>query len=106
MNTNSDLFLRVWYCVCGIANEDNEHFLMHCPIFQEAQRDPLGSLSDIPGVDLAELDTQSLCHLLLFGNPGLTLITNRLILSRQPKDLAEVRVWAAGAGSSACGVVA
>ena len=23
-------------CVCGIANEDNEHFLLHCPIFEEA----------------------------------------------------------------------
>ena len=65
-------------CMCGIANEDNEHFLLHCPIFEEARRDLLDSLSDIPRVDLAELDTQSLCHLLLFGI--LTLITNRLIM--------------------------
>ena len=66
--------------MCGIAKEDNEHFLLHCPIFEEARRDLIGSLSDIPGVDLAELDTQSLCHLLLFGNPGLTLMANRLII--------------------------
>ena len=67
-------------CVCGIANEDNEHFLLHCPIFEETRRDLLGSLSDTTGFDLAELDTQSLRHLLLFGNPGLTLIANRLIM--------------------------
>ena len=66
--------------LCGIANEDNEHILLHCPIFEEVQRDLLCSFSDIAGVDLAELDTQSLCHLLLFGNQGLTLITNRLIM--------------------------
>ena len=67
-------------CHCCITNEDNEHFLLHCPFFEEARRDLLGSLSDIPGLDIAGLDAQSLCHIILFGNPGLTLIANRMIM--------------------------
>ena len=67
-------------CLCGIANEDSEHFLLHCPSFEVARRDFLGSLSDIPGLDIAGLDAQSLCHIILFGNPDLTLTANRMIL--------------------------
>ena len=50
------------------------------PFFDEARRDLLVSLSDIPGLDIAGLDAQSLCHLILFGNPDLTLIANRMIM--------------------------
>ena len=60
--------------------EDSEHFLLHCPFFDEARRDLLVSLSDIPGLDIAGLDAQSLCHLILFGNPDLTLIAKRMIM--------------------------
>ena len=31
-------------CVCGIGNEDNEHFLLHCPLFDNARRDLFGQL--------------------------------------------------------------
>ena len=67
-------------CLCGRAEEDNEHFLLHCHFFKEARRDLLGSLSDIPGLNIAELDSPSLCHLILFGNPDLTQIANRMIM--------------------------
>ena len=67
-------------CLCGRAEEDNEHFLLHCHFFEEARRDLLGSLSDIPGLNIAELDSPSLCHLILFGNPDLTQIANRMIM--------------------------
>ena len=67
-------------CLCGRAEEDSEHFFLHCHFFEEARRDLLGSLSDIPGLNIAELDTPSLCHLILFGNPDLTQIANRIIM--------------------------
>ena len=63
-------------CLFGIVNEDNENVVLHCPIFEEARRDLLVSLSDIPGLDTEGLDKQSLCHLILFGNPDLTLVAS------------------------------
>ena len=65
-------------CMCGTAIDDNGHFLLHCPIYEEAERDLLGSLSNIPGLDIRKVNTQSLCHLLPYRNPRLTLIANRM----------------------------
>ena len=63
-----------------MGNEDSKHFLLHCPRYEEARRDLLGHLTNIPGLVLGELNTQSLYHLLLYGSPGLTLIANRMIM--------------------------
>ena len=67
-------------CACGEAIEDNEHFLLHCPLFEPMRRDLLGQLSDIPGIDITSLDSKSLCQLLLFGSTNLTVVANRIIL--------------------------
>ena len=48
-------------CLCGIANEDSEHFLLHCPSYEEAQIVLDGRLSNVPRLVLGELNTQSLC---------------------------------------------
>ena len=53
-------------CLCGIANEDSRHFLVHCPIFEEARRGLLRSLSNIPRLDIAGMDTKSLYHVIPF----------------------------------------
>ena len=67
-------------CLCGMGNEDNTHFLLHCNRFYEMRCDLLCQLSEIPGLDLTNIDSGALCELLLYGNPKLTIIDNRIIL--------------------------
>ena len=33
------------FCNCGMAKEDNEHFFLHCPHFNELRQNLLGQLS-------------------------------------------------------------
>ena len=67
-------------CVCGIRNEDNENFLLHCPLFANARRDLFGQLRDIPLLDFSVLDNEALSNLLLFGDDKLNIVSNRMIL--------------------------
>ena len=67
-------------CVCGIGNEDNEHFLLHCPLFDNARRDLFGQLRDIPLLDFSVLDNEALSNLLLFGDDKSNIVSNRMIL--------------------------
>ena len=64
-------------CVCGIGKEDNEHFVLHCPLFDNARRDLFGQLGDIPPLDLSVLDNEALTNLLLFGDEKLNIVSNR-----------------------------
>ena len=57
-------------CACGTGKEDNEHFLLHCPLFELQRRDLLGQLGDLPGIDIVSLDSETICKLLLFGSPN------------------------------------
>ena len=66
-------------CACGIENEDNEHFLLHCPQFHLMRQNLFGQLYRIPGLIL-NLDDKPLCELLLFGNTQLNVASNRKIL--------------------------
>lgn len=67
-------------CACGTGKEDNEHFLLHCPLFELQRRDLLGQLGDLPGIDIESLDSKTICELLLFGSPNVNVIVNRIIL--------------------------
>ena len=44
------------------------------------RRDLLGQLSDIPGIDITVMDSESLCQLLLFGSINLTVVENRIVV--------------------------
>ena len=67
-------------CNCGLANEDNEHFLLHCPQYYTLRLDLFGQLSDISGIDLTRLDDRSQCKPLLYGSPRCSVIENSIIL--------------------------
>ena len=67
-------------CDCGQANEDNEHFLLHCPLYDNIRQDLFGHLEDILEFSVSRMDSNSLCNLLLFGKPELGASVNKLII--------------------------
>ena len=42
-------------CACNSGIEDNEHYLLHCPICDQMRNGLLGHLWDIPGLELGNL---------------------------------------------------
>ena len=67
-------------CNCGTANEDNEHYLLHCPHFDTLREDLFGTVAEVLGIDVADLDSETLCNLLLYGSSNLNIIENRIII--------------------------
>ena len=67
-------------CTCNTGIEDNEHFLLHCPLYDQMRNDLFDQLSEIPGLELDNLNSEALCELLLFGNLRFNNIANKLIL--------------------------
>ncbi len=67
-------------CSCGTGKEDNEHYLLHCPEFDLMRADLFGHLSEIPALDINDMDTTALCNLLLYGSSHLNIISNRMIM--------------------------
>ena len=65
---------------CGLAIEDNEHFLLHYLQYYTLCLDLFGQLSDISGIDLNRLDDRSQCNILLDGSPRCSVIENSIIL--------------------------
>ena len=58
-------------CVCGTGTEDNEHFLLHCPLYRILRQDLFDQLSDIDGFNVADVNPKELCLLFLFGDQNL-----------------------------------
>ena len=69
-----------YVCNCGMAKEDNEHFFLHYPHFNELRQNLLGQLSRVLNKDALNLDPKELCHLMLYGSPSLSVIDNRMVL--------------------------
>ena len=67
-------------CICGLANEHNEHFLMHCPQYHSFRLHLFGQIWDIPESNLASIDDTSLCNLLLYENTHHNVIENSVII--------------------------
>ena len=67
-------------CDCGQANEDNEHFFLHCPLYDNIRQDLFGHLEDILEFSVSSMDSNSLCNLLLFGKPELGVSVNKMII--------------------------
>ena len=67
-------------CDCGQANEDNEHFFLHCPLYDNIRQDLFGHLEDILEFSVSSMDSNSLCNLLLFGKPELGASVNKMII--------------------------
>ena len=56
---------------CGKANENNEHFLLRCPLYDVIRQDIFGHLENILEFNVSDMDSKSLCDLLLLGKPDL-----------------------------------
>ena len=78
-------------CICKTAKEDNEHFLLHCSLYDIMHCDLLGQLSEIPGLDISHHDSKSLCTLLLYGSPSLNVIANRIIVEATISFIKETK---------------
>ena len=61
------------FCSGGMANEDNEHFLLHCQRFDLMRIDLLRKLSDIPELDILKLSAKTLCFSRCFSMATHTL---------------------------------
>ena len=67
-------------CNCGMAKEDNAHYLLHYYRFDQLRRDLFDTVTEVLGSNIANLASESLCNLLLYGSSNLTLVDNRIII--------------------------
>ena len=67
-------------CVCGAGDEDNEHFFLHCHLFQAMRSELFGQLSEVPGFKISNLLAKEICELILYGSSELKLLANRLLM--------------------------
>ena len=82
--------------MCGMGNEDSEHFLMNYSQFNLMRTDLFGQLVDVPGLDITStsMDSKDLCQLLLYGNIKLNVVENRMVIEatismmNDPRDFA------------------
>ena len=67
-------------CNCGMAIEDIAHYLLHCPRFNQLRRDLFDTVTEVLGFDIVNLNSGTLCNLLLYGSSNLTLVDRRIII--------------------------
>ena len=57
-------------CPCGHNKEDNDHYVLHCPLYVEDRGRLFRTLTTILGYDFTNLSTPDQIHLLLQGPRG------------------------------------
>ena len=67
-------------CNCGMAIEDIAHYLLQCPRFNQLRRDLFDTVTEVLGSDIVNLNSGTLCNLLLYGSSNLTLVDRRIII--------------------------
>lgn len=63
-----------------VWHDDNQHFLLHCPLFESAERDFIFHFGDIPVLNFSVLENDALMGLLLFCDEKLNIASDSLIL--------------------------
>ena len=66
--------------VCHEVSRLEKHYLLHCLRFNQSRRGLFGTVAEVLGSDIANLDSVTLCHLLLYGSYNLTLVQNMMII--------------------------
>ena len=67
-------------CACGEDKENSVHFFLRCPLYDSLRSDLFSQLVDVPGLNTTTMNTRELCDLLLYGDPKLNLIANRILI--------------------------
>ena len=55
-------------------------FLMHCPLYDIVRQDLFGQLKNILDLNVSDMNSKSLCNLLLFGKRDLDVGVNKTIM--------------------------
>ena len=61
---NAHKFIRNFECInplCNMANEDNEHYLLHCPRFNQSLKGLFDTVAEVLGSEIANLDSIATC---------------------------------------------
>ena len=69
-----------------MANEDNEHYFLHWARFNQLREDLFGTVTEVSGIDIANLDSETLCNFLLYGSSNMNMIDNRIIIEATIED--------------------
>ena len=67
-------------CKCGIVNEENQHFLMHCLFYNDIRQNLHDEILEILDLNTFNFDDDFLCSLMVHGDEKFPFITNKTIL--------------------------
>ena len=67
-------------CIYREEDENNEHFFLHCHLFQTMRNEIFDQLSHVLGFNILDLDAKVLCEMLLNGSAKLNRLVNRQLI--------------------------